>query len=92
MLIGGFGLSVFAFSTFTPTQRFGSMMLTMLAVGAAGELIWMPALLAGPLGKYFEPRRTKQPEPTPEVATPEGRVHLEPHTPRSGALRKDAAH
>ena len=30
MLIGGFGLSVFAFSTFTPTQRFGSMMLCML--------------------------------------------------------------
>jgi predicted RND superfamily exporter protein len=91
MLIGGFGLSVFAFSTFTPTQRFGTMMLCMLAVGAAGELIWMPALLAGPLGKYFEPIGPKPTEP--QLATPEGRMHLEaPHAGRSGALRKDAAH
>jgi predicted RND superfamily exporter protein len=92
MLIGGFGLSVFMFSTFTPTQRFGTMMLTMLCVGAAGELIWMPALLAGPLGKYFEPIVPKQ-QPQPELATTEGRVHLEPpHTGRSQSVRRDSAH
>lgn len=96
MLIGGFGLSVFAFSTFTPTQRFGTMMLTMLFVGAMGELIWMPALLAGPLGKYFEPiLLPKQPTPALEGVGPpsEGRVHVEgPHVGRAGVLRKDTAH
>ena len=35
-LIGGFGLAVFAFSTFTPTQRFGTLMLALLGMA----LIW----------------------------------------------------
>lgn len=55
--VGGLGLSVFALSSFTPTQRFGTMMLVMLFVALAGELILMPALLASPLGKYFVPKR-----------------------------------
>lgn len=106
MLIGGFGLSVFMFSTFTPTQRFGTMMLTMLCVGATGELIWMPALLAGPLGKYFEPDMSKKKvqTPQPESAALEGavveaaaepaRMQLEaPHTASRGhAVRRDSAH
>jgi len=54
-LIGGFGLAVFALSTFTPTQYFGVMMLTMLAAALIGDLIFLPALLAGPLGRYFCP-------------------------------------
>ncbi len=32
-VISGIGLSVFAFSTFTPTQRFGWLMLTILVAG-----------------------------------------------------------
>ncbi len=54
-LIGGLGLAVFAFSTFTPTQCFGVMMLTLLAAALIGDLIFLPALLAGPLGRYFCP-------------------------------------
>ncbi len=57
--ISGLGLSVFAFSTFTPTQRFGWLMLTILIAGVIAELILLPAILAGPLGKVFEPRATK---------------------------------
>ena len=57
-LIGGLGLSVFALSTFTPTQRFGTMMLTLLVAALYGDLILLPALLAGPLGKYLSPRTT----------------------------------
>ncbi len=38
-LIAGFGLSAFAFSTFTPTQRFGVMMLILLAVALIGDLV-----------------------------------------------------
>jgi len=94
------------FSTFTPTQRFGTMMLTMLCVGAAGELIWMPALLAGPLGKYFEPdmpnKKVRLPQPESAAlegavmeATPEStRMQLDaPHTASRGhAVRRDTAH
>ncbi|MEM9410232.1 MAG: MMPL family transporter, partial [Planctomycetota bacterium] len=52
-LIGGLGLSAFALSTFTPTQRFGVMMLFMLAAALIGDLILLPAILASPLGKFF---------------------------------------
>ena len=57
--ISGLGLSVFAFSTFTPTQRFGWLMLTILVAGVIAELILLPAILAGPLGKVFEPSRSR---------------------------------
>ncbi len=63
-LIGGLGLSVFALSTFTPTQRFGTMMLTLLIAALFGDLIVLPAILAGPLGKYFCPERIESPDPT----------------------------
>ncbi|MFT7633831.1 MAG: putative RND superfamily exporter protein [Mariniblastus sp.] len=56
-LIGGLGLSAFALSTFTPTQRFGVLMLFLLAMALVGDLIVLPALLAGPLGKYFGKER-----------------------------------
>ncbi len=57
--ISGIGLSVFAFSTFTPTQRFGWLMLTILVAGVVAELIMLPAILAGPLGKVFEPAQSR---------------------------------
>jgi predicted RND superfamily exporter protein len=70
-LISGLGLSIFAFSTFTPTQRFGYLMLTILWAGVVSELIYFPALLAGPLGWVFKPRQTAAPhaeqEPTLEA-------------------------
>lgn len=52
-LIGGFGLSVFYFSSFTPTERFGVMMLVLLCAALIGDLIFLPALLASPLGRFF---------------------------------------
>lgn len=52
-LISGLGLSVFAFSTFTPTQRFGMLMLTILIAGVIAELVMLPAILAGPMGSVF---------------------------------------
>lgn len=99
-LIAGLGLSVFAFSTFTPTQHFGLMMLTMLAVGLVGDLVWLPALLAGPLGKYFEPTVTPS-AGMPTLATdagelsggqPSPKMQLDPpHTSRP-QVRRDPAH
>ena len=58
-LVAGLGLAAFAFSTFTPTQRFGTLMLTLLFAALLGDLIFLPALLTGPLG-YFFGRRGKK--------------------------------
>ncbi len=63
-LIGGLGLSVFAISTFTPTQRFGVLMLTLLSAALVGDLIFLPALLVSPLGRYFSPAKKKKLEKT----------------------------
>ncbi|NQU22180.1 MAG: MMPL family transporter [Candidatus Nealsonbacteria bacterium] len=56
-LIGGLGLAVFAFSTFTPTQRFGYLMLALLAAALVGDLIFLPAVLSSPIGRFFRSRR-----------------------------------
>jgi predicted RND superfamily exporter protein len=71
--IGGLGLSVFAFSTFTPTQRFGTLMLALLVTALVGDLIFLPALVASPLGRIFQPsrRRGSQSTPPPPDATSE---------------------
>ena len=58
--ISGLGLSVFALSTFTPTQRFGYLMLTILIAGVIAELVLYPALLAGPLGRFCVARKGKR--------------------------------
>ncbi|MDR1493082.1 MAG: MMPL family transporter [Planctomycetaceae bacterium] len=55
-LIGGCGLSAFMFSTFTPTQMFGVMMLAILSVSLIGDLVFLPALLNGPLGRFVVPK------------------------------------
>lgn len=49
----GLGLSMFAFSSFTPTMRFGAMMVTLLTAGLVGNLLFLPALLSGPLGSII---------------------------------------
>ena len=53
-MISGLGLAVFTFSTFTPTQRLGWLMMIILFAGVVAELIMLPAILAGPLGKAFQ--------------------------------------
>lgn len=55
-IVAGLGLFVFVLSTFTPTQRFGTLMLAMLVAALVGDLILLPALLMSPLGKFFKPR------------------------------------
>ncbi len=60
-LIGGFGLSVFAFSTFTPTQRFGALMLALLFAALVGDLIFLPAVLSGPIGRFFRTSKKRKP-------------------------------
>ena len=59
-LIAGLGLSAFAFSTFVPTQRFGVLMLSILFVALFGDLVFLPSLLTGPVGRFFLIRRKKK--------------------------------
>jgi predicted RND superfamily exporter protein len=76
-LISGLGLSVFAFSTFTPTQRMGWLMMTILIAGVVAELVMMPAILAGPLGKVFKPRlKPAAPAAVPTPHVPKRKTQL----------------
>lgn len=73
-LINGLGLAVFATSSFTPTQRFGWLMMTILVAGVVAELIMLPALLYSPLGKVFKVKALSEPAttvvPEPKFAKP----------------------
>jgi predicted RND superfamily exporter protein len=65
----GLGLAAFALSTFIPTFRFGALMIALLTVGLAGNLLFLPALLAGPLGRMVAGhvrRKAKLPLPATE--------------------------
>ena len=54
-IICGLGLLVFSFSAFIPTSRFAWLMTAMLGTALLGDLLLLPALLTGRLGRYFEP-------------------------------------
>ena len=90
-LIGGLGLSAFAFSTFTPTQRFGVLMLAMLTTALIGDLIFLPALLSGPVGRFF--RSKHKPDRGPSDEDEDGELITVPMTGTSAehASRKDSA-
>jgi predicted RND superfamily exporter protein len=75
-LISGLGLAVFTFSTFTPTQRMGWLMMTILLAGVVAELVMMPAILAGPLGKVFDLRRPPAPSSVPTPHAPKRKARL----------------
>ena len=64
-IIGGLGLAVFATSTFTPTQQFGYLMISMLGAALIGDLLLLPAILVSPLGKFFG-----GPSPEPGTVNP----------------------
>jgi len=56
-LICGVGLLVFCLSGFLPTQRFAVMIFALLAVSFISDVVLFPALLIGPLRRFYEPRR-----------------------------------
>jgi predicted RND superfamily exporter protein len=82
----GLGLSAFALSSFIPTFRFGALMIGLLTVGLVGNLVFLPALLAGPLGAWIASHvRRTQPDETPpaprqlqdpQTVAPRGRRRL----------------
>ncbi|MEM6469002.1 MAG: MMPL family transporter [Planctomycetota bacterium] len=86
-IVGGVGLFVFALSTFTPTQRFGTLMLILLAAALVGDLILLPALLASPLGKVFRPRVGSR---GASDNLQEGLTVIEPDDPEDEPVEKNA--
>jgi hypothetical protein len=58
----GIGLSVFALSEFIPTFRFGALTIALLTASLACNLIFLPALLTGPLGSFLATRTRQQRE------------------------------
>jgi predicted RND superfamily exporter protein len=63
----GIGLSVFALSQFVPTFRFGALTIALLTASLACNLVFLPALLAGPLGGFLAARIRKQSEKVPST-------------------------
>ena len=52
-LICGLGALPFVFGVFMPTIKFAMMLTILLLVSLLGDLILLPAILAGPAGKLF---------------------------------------
>jgi predicted RND superfamily exporter protein len=98
----GIGLAVFSLSAFMPTRNFGIMMIAMLTVALAGNLLMLPAILAGPGGAIFawgirrkkdrgqrqrlSERRQTEPATAPVGAGHHGSIP-EPHL-QPGAVRR----
>jgi uncharacterized protein len=55
--IGGLGLAVYATSSFQPIAQFGLLIFLLLVLALVGDLVFLPALLASPAGRLFQPRR-----------------------------------
>jgi predicted RND superfamily exporter protein len=53
-VICGIGMLVFGMSDFVPVSRFAVLLCIVLAVSLIGDLIALPAILFGPLGRFFE--------------------------------------
>jgi predicted RND superfamily exporter protein len=52
--IGGLGLAVYATSSFQPIAQFGLLIFLLLLLGLVGDLVFLPALLASPVGRLFQ--------------------------------------
>jgi hypothetical protein len=53
-IVCGFGVLVFGLSGFVPTASFATLMFVLLVTALVGDLLFLPAILAGPLGRFFE--------------------------------------
>jgi predicted RND superfamily exporter protein len=85
-VIAGFGMLVFTFSTFTPLQQFGYLMIAMLGLALVGNLLVLPALVASPLGMFFrapitQPRTATAAARTAGPPAPHLRTTTRPATP-----------
>ena len=56
-LICSMGLVIYSFSWFMPTRRFSWMMVSLLMAAVIGDLVFLPSILAGPIGRLFPMRK-----------------------------------
>ena len=56
-LICACGLLVFAISSFVPILHFAWLMVFLLLAALIGDLVLLPSILAGPMGRVFEKGR-----------------------------------
>ena len=63
-LICGLGVAPFLFGVFMPTVNFALLLSIMLFTALIGDLILLPAILAGPAGTLFRLRKPRPPKPT----------------------------
>ena len=61
-LICGLGVACFMLSVFMPTVKFSRLLLVLLSVALVGDLLLLPAILAGPLGKLFRAKPVQKGE------------------------------
>ncbi len=52
-IICALGIHILGYSDFLPTARFGWLIAAMLTLALIGDLVLLPALLAGPMGRLF---------------------------------------
>jgi predicted RND superfamily exporter protein len=52
-VVCGLGILVFSASSFAPTSRFAWMLTLLMAAALVGDLVLLPAMLVGPLGRVF---------------------------------------
>ena len=69
-MICGIGMLPMVFSGFVPTSRFSLMMATLLFAALIGDLILLPSILSGPVGRLFFKRAQKR---VGELEVPESR-------------------
>jgi predicted RND superfamily exporter protein len=53
------GLLVFGLSSFLPVRHFALTFAILLVAALVGDLLVLPALLVGPMGNFFVPRRPR---------------------------------
>jgi predicted RND superfamily exporter protein len=58
-VICGVGMLAFVFSSFVPASRFAWMVFILLMTALFADLVILPALLAGPLGRVFVAKKHK---------------------------------
>jgi len=56
-LICSSGLLVFSVSSFVPILHFSWLMVLLLLTALLGDLVLLPAILSGPLGRFFERKK-----------------------------------
>lgn len=88
-LIVGVGLLMLTPADLLPISRFGWMMAALTGAAFLGNVVFLPALLATPLGRLFEQPQASEPTATPEPPNGPPRPHLWITTPRTERIAND---